>query len=56
MTECLEFSNSKKPEIYNQSLNYIQNTKLYKLLENNSYKLVNWVNSDLVFVYKDFKF
>tara|TARA_X000001036_G_C20572308_1_gene763188 strand:- start:232 stop:927 length:696 start_codon:yes stop_codon:yes gene_type:complete len=56
VTECLEFSTLKKPEIYNQSLNYIQNTKLYKLLENNNYKLVNWVNSDLVFVYKDFKF
>ena len=33
VTECLEFNNLKKPEIYNQSLNYIQNTKLYKLLD-----------------------
>ena len=56
VTECLEFSTSKKPEIYNQSINYIQNTKLYKLLENNNYELINWVNSDLVFVYKNFKF
>ena len=56
VTECLELNILKKPEIYNQSLNYIQNTKLYKLLENNDYKLVNWINSDLVFVYKEFKF
>jgi len=55
VTECLDFSNFKKPEIYNQSLNYIVNTKLYKLLKKNNYKLINWVNSDLVFVYKNFK-
>jgi hypothetical protein len=41
--------NQVKLETYNQSLTYILNTDLYKLLEKNSYKLINWVNSDLVF-------
>ena len=41
--------NQEKLETYNQSLTYILNTDLYKLLEKNSYKLINWVNSDLVF-------
>ena len=30
------------------------NNKLYHLLIDNEYKLINWVNSDLVFVKKDF--
>ena len=37
-------------EIYNQSLEYIVNTDLYKLLKKNDYKLINWVNSDLIFI------
>ena len=41
--------NQVKLETYNQSLTYILNTDLYKLLEKNDYKLINWVNSDLVF-------
>jgi len=44
----------KKLEIYNQSLDFVVNSKIYKLLTNNSYKLVNWVNSDFVFVLEDF--
>ena len=44
----------KKLEIYNQSLDFVVNSKIYKLLTNNSYKLVNWVNSDFVFVQEDF--
>ena len=46
--------NQKKLEIYNQSLDFVVNSKIYKLLTNNSYKLVNWVNSDFVFVQEDF--
>ncbi len=44
----------KKLEIYNQSLDFVVNSKIYKLLNNNGYKLVNWVNSDFIFVLEDF--
>ncbi len=37
-------------EIYNQSIEFVLNSKLYKLLINNNYKLINWVNSDFIFV------
>jgi len=37
-------------ETYNQSLDQILNSNLYKLLIKKNYKLVNWVNADLVFV------
>ena len=45
----------KKLETQNQSLNYILKSKIYKLLIRNNYKLINWVNSDLVFVHKNSK-
>ena len=47
--------NQSKLETYTQSLDYIINTNIYKLLEKNEYKLINWVNSDLVFVRKSFE-
>lgn len=47
--------NQKKLEIYTQSLNYILKSKLYKLMIKNKYKLVNWVQSDFVFVRIDIK-
>ena len=53
VTECHDIS-QKRLEIYNQSIEYIMNTKLYSLLQNNNYKLINWVNSDLIFVKKNF--
>ena len=37
-------------EIYNQSLDFILKSNLYKLLTKKNYRLVNWVNADLVFV------
>ena len=37
-------------EIYNQSLEFILKSNLYKLLTKKNYRLVNWVNADLVFV------
>ena len=43
-----------KMEIYNQSIEFIHSSKIYNLLIKNNYKLINWVNSDLVFVRKDF--
>ena len=49
VTECTDMSQNRL-ETYTQSLDYIMNTNLYKLLEKNEYRLINWVNSDLVFV------
>ncbi len=47
--------NQQKLEIYNQSLDSIVKSKIYNLLINHNYKLINWVNSDLIFVRNDFK-
>ena len=46
--------NQRKLEVYNQSLEFILDSKIYNLLVKNNYKLINWVNSDLVFIRKDF--
>ena len=52
----IEFTDvkQKKLEVYYQSLEFILNSKIYNLLVKNNYKLINWVNSDLVFIRKDF--
>ena len=47
--------NQEKLEIYNQNIESIINNKLYNMLIENNYKLINWVNSDLIFVRKDFE-
>jgi hypothetical protein len=52
VTECVDIS-QKKPETHTQSLEYIINTNLYKLLIQNNYKLINWVNSDYFFFKKN---
>ena len=44
----------KRLEVYNQSLELMLSSKIYKLLIKKNYKLINWVNSDLIFVRKDF--
>ena len=54
VTECTDM-NQGKLETYTQSLDYIISTNIYKLLEKNEYRLINWVNSDLVFVKKNFR-
>ena len=54
VTECTDM-NQGKLETYTQSLDYIINTNIYKLLKKNEYKLINWVNSDLLFVKKNFE-
>ena len=54
VTECLNLK-LKKLETQNQSLKFILNSKIYKLLKKNNYNLVNWVNSDLVFINKNSK-
>jgi len=50
-TEYTDMS-QEKLEIHTQSLDYLLNTNLYKLLIKNDYNLVNWINSDLVFIRK----
>ena len=42
----------KNLETYNLSLETILETNIYKLLIKNNYKLINWVNADLVFAKK----
>ena len=42
----------KNLEIYSQNIDYILNSNLYKLLIKNNYKLINWVNADLIFFRK----
>ena len=52
-----EFTNlsGKKIETYNLSISDIFKSKIYKLLIKNNYKLINWVNSDLIFANKNSK-
>jgi predicted transcriptional regulator len=40
-------------ETYNQSIDFILKSNLYKLLIKKNYRLVNWVNADLIFVNKN---
>ena len=44
--------NIKDLEIYNLTLENITKSNLYKLLINNGYTLINWVNADLIFARK----
>ena len=46
---------TKRLETQNQNLKNIIKSKIYKLLIKNNYKLINWINSDFVFVYKNSK-
>ena len=53
----LELLNTKNKNIetQNQDLKFILKSKIYKLLIRNNYKLINWVNSDLIFFHKKSK-
>jgi len=42
VTECTDM-NENKLETYTQSLDYIMNTNLYKLLEKNEYRLIGLI-------------
>ena len=53
VTEWTDLTQNKL-EIYNQSIEKIQKSKIYNLFIKNNYKLINWVNSDLVFARRDF--
>lgn len=53
ITEYLDLT-SKKWEIPYNNLDNICNSELYKFIISKDYKLVNWVNGDLVFVSSNF--
>ena len=54
VVECIDLS-LKELEMHNQSLNFITSSNIYKLILDNDYKLINWVQSDLIFVRNDYK-
>jgi FkbM family methyltransferase len=49
---AVEFINSKQKEFYNNNIRNIIKSKLYNFLLKNNYKLVNWIQDDLVFINK----
>lgn len=46
----------KKNELFNQNIENIINSEIYKYLLNNGYVLINWIRSDLMFVNKELQF
>ena len=54
VTECLNLR-LRKLETQNQTLEFVLKSKIYRLLKKNNYKLINWVNSDLIFLNKKSK-
>ena len=48
-------TSSREIETQNQNLDFILKSNVFKLLKKNNYKLINWVNSDLVFINEKFK-
>ena len=48
-------NNLTKIDVKNFELANVINSKLYKYLINNKYRLVNWLHSDLIFAHQDFR-
>ena len=44
----------EKLEIFNQSIEYVLNSNVYSLLTKNNYKMINWIQSDVIFVRNNF--
>ena len=42
-------------KFYNQNINFIMDSDLYKHMTMNNYYFVNWVNNDLVFAHNDIR-
>lgn len=42
-------------EFYNQSIDAVIDSEVYKYMINNNYHLVNWLHSDLIFVHNDLR-
>ena len=53
----LEFidNTSKEQEFYNNKIQNLINSKIYKYMSENYYSFVNWVGFDLVFISKDIR-
>ena len=49
----LEFIEPNIKEFYHQKIENILNSELFKYMDNQNYKLVNWIHDDLVFVPKN---
>ena len=49
----IKILNPVNEEIIYKSLEYILNSKIYKLLINNNYKMINWINNDIIFIRND---
>ena len=48
----LEFINPRNKFFYQQKIEDIQKSKIFKFMKNKGYKLSNWVHDDLLFVHK----
>ena len=48
----LEFIDVKIKEYYFQNINNVLNSNIYRFMDKNDYKLINWVHDDLVFTPK----
>ena len=44
---------SKEQEFYNNKIQNLINSEIYKYMSRNNYSFVNWVGFDLVFISKD---
>ena len=53
----IEFLDLKMKEIefYNQDINLVLNSEVYKHMIKNDYYFVNWLHSDMVFVHKSIR-
>jgi FkbM family methyltransferase len=49
----LEFIDQRIKEFYLGEINNVLNSKIYKYMIENDYKLVNWIHDDLIFVPKN---
>ena len=45
----------KEVEFYNQDINVVLNSEVYKYMIKNDYYFVNWLHSDMVFVHKSIR-
>ena len=49
----LELINPNIKEFYLNKIENVLNSKIYEYMNENNYKLVNWIHEDLIFVPKD---
>ena len=49
---ALEFINPNNKFFYQQKIEDVQRSKIFKFMKNKGYKLSNWIHDDLIFVHK----